>query len=243
MMNTPFPKLDNRLKQALLLADPGKTAADIGADHGQLSAALLMSGYAEHVLVSDISEPSLNKARTALGNLGIYDKATFAVADGLDALKALRGTPADNIFILGMGGMTLSQILEKGAHRLQGAALILGAQTDLPLLRETLQNIGYRIRKEIVVEENRRYYILMQCTPAHPDEPTYTRQELLLGPVLLQEYPPLWPAILNRRRQMLETAVTSMQKATSDKRAAQLPEFEEELSYVNDALSHYSTQG
>lgn len=237
---TPFPKLDNRLKQALLLASPGKVAADIGADHGQLSAALLQSGYTEHVLVSDISEPSLNKARSALSSMNLYHKATFAVADGLDALKALKNNHADHIFILGMGGVTLSGILEKGADRLHGASLILGAQTDLPLVRETLQRLDYRIRQENVVEENRRYYILMQCSPALPEEAPYTTEGLLLGPVLLKTFPPLWPCILKRRREMLVTAITSMKNATSDKRAAQLPAFEEELAFVEKALSHYA---
>ena len=241
MMNsTPFPKLDNRLKQALLLASPGKVAADIGADHGQLSAALLKSGYAEHVLVSDISEPSLNKARSALSSMNLYDKATFAVADGLDALNALKEIHADHIFILGMGGVTLSQILEKGADKLHGASLILGAQTDLPLVRETLVRLHYRIRHEVVAEENRRYYILIKCSPAAPDEATYTQEELLLGPVLLKTFPPLWPNILKRRREMLLTAITSMKNAASHKRAAQLPAFEEELAFVDKALSHYA---
>ena len=98
--------------------------ADIGADHGRLSAALLQSGRAGHVLTADVSAPSLNKAKTLLGGLGLSDRATFAVADGLRALDAL-SVPAETVFVLGMGGQTLSRILEEGRKRLHGAALVL----------------------------------------------------------------------------------------------------------------------
>ena len=124
--------LDSRLQAALLLAQPCGVCADIGADHGRLSAALLQSGRAKQVLVADVSAPSLNKAKILLGGLGLSDRATFAVADGLRALDALN-VPAETVFVLGMGGQTLSRILEEGCGRLHGASLVLGAQTDLPL--------------------------------------------------------------------------------------------------------------
>ena len=82
-------RLDSRLHSALLLAQPCGVCADIGADHGRLSAALLQSGRAKQVLVADVSAPSLNKAKILLGGLGLSDRATFAVADGLRALDAL----------------------------------------------------------------------------------------------------------------------------------------------------------
>ena len=50
----------------------------------------------------------------------------------------------------------MAGILERGKDRLQGAALVLGPQTELPLLRQTLNEIGYRIRRERAVEANRR---------------------------------------------------------------------------------------
>ena len=59
--------LDSRLQAALLLTQPCGVCADIGADHGRLSAALLQSGRAKQVLVADVSAPSLNKAKILLG--------------------------------------------------------------------------------------------------------------------------------------------------------------------------------
>ena len=224
-------RLDSRLHSALLLAQPCGVCADIGADHGRLSAALLQSGRAKQVLVADVSAPSLNKAKILLGGLGLSDRATFAVADGLRALDALN-VPAETVFVLGMGGQTLSRILEEGCGRLHGASLVLGAQTDLPLLRQTL----CRIRQEQPVKENRRYYLLMQCTPASDGEPVYDERELLLGPVLLRERPPLWRDMLERRERLLQSAVSSMEQAKTPVDGEQLALYRRELDYVRQAL-------
>ena len=55
---------------------------------------------------------------------------------GFAALGALK-QPPDTVFVLGMGGETIGGILRRGHTRLGGAALILGAQTDLPMVRRT----------------------------------------------------------------------------------------------------------
>ena len=187
------------------------------------------------MLTADVSAPSLNKAKTLLGGLGLSDRATFAVADGLRALDAL-SVPAETVFVLGMGGQTLSRILEEGRERLHGAALVLGAQTDLPLLRETLCRIGYRIRQEQPVKESGRYYLLMQCTPAEDGEPAYDERQLLLGPVLLREHPPLWRDMLERRERLLQSAVSSMEQAKTPVDGEQLALYRRELDYVRQAL-------
>lgn len=228
-------RLDGRLQAALLLAQPCGVCADIGADHGRLSAALLQSGRAKHVLAADVSAPSLNKAKHLLGGLGLSDRATFAVADGLRALDALN-VPAETVFVLGMGGQTLSRILEEGHERLHGATLVLGAQTDLPLLRETLCQIGYRIRQEQPVKESGRYYLLMQCPPAEDGEPAYDERQQLLGPVLLREHPPLWRDMLERRERLLQSAVSSMEQAKTPVDGEQLALYRREMDYVRQAL-------
>lgn len=48
------------------------------------------------------------------------------------------------------------------------------------------------------MKESGRYYLLMQCTPAEDGEPAYDERQLLLGPVLLREHPPLWRDMLER---------------------------------------------
>ncbi|MCI5957748.1 MAG: class I SAM-dependent methyltransferase [Clostridiales bacterium] len=230
------PILDGRLSTAMALAGRVDSFADIGADHGRLSAAMLLNDHARHALVADISPCSLEKARGLIARLGLNDRVTFAVADGLDALG---GSAVDLAFILGMGGDTLSGILRRGRPRLRGAALVLGAHTALPLVRETICQIGYRIRQEAVVHDSGRDYVLMRCTPAQKNEPAYTEVECLLGPVLMRECPPGWLAVLKRRKRLLTQEIEAMRAARLQKDAERLAHSVRELSYVEACLRRY----
>ena len=232
------PQLDDRLEAAIAMAAPCRVGADIGADHGKLSAALLMRGLCEHMLVSDISDKALSKARILLGNLRLSDRADFAAADGLSAMASGR-QKADTCFILGMGGETMAHILLDGQHVLSGAKLILSPQTDVPLVRQALCQIGYRLRREEIVFSSGRDYILMRAEPAVQDEPGYTDKELLLGPILLKECPAQWESYLRREEQYVKKAITAMEKASSFKDMERLAQFRETLSLVQEALDFY----
>ena len=187
-----LPQPDDRLQAALALVPDGPMAADIGADHGRLSALLLGRERCEHLLVSDASAPALEKAKRRLHLLGLDARCTFAVADGLDALDQLppESPPVNAFCILGMGGDTIAGILSRGQARLEGATLVLGPHTEVPLVRRRVTELGYRITDERLAREGRYLYVLLQAKPAV--EPVrYTERELLLGPCLLQSPPPL----------------------------------------------------
>ncbi len=235
------PQLDERLETAVAMAVPCRICADIGADHGHLSASLLSRGLCEHVLVSDISDKALQKARTLLGTMQLTGKVTFTVADGLDGAAQLPEKP-DTIFILGMGGETMAHILTEGRTALDGATLILSPQTDLPLVRQTLCQIGYRLRKETAVASGKRQYILMRAEPALPGEATYTNKELILGPILCRERPADWQPYLRREEQYTLSAIKAMEKATTDKDMQRLAQFRETLSLVQEALHSYEQE-
>ena len=69
----------------MALAEGTRVFADIGADHGRLSAVLLLRG-ARRALVADVSAAALEKARGRLCALELDSRVTLAVADGLAAL-------------------------------------------------------------------------------------------------------------------------------------------------------------
>lgn len=235
------PQLDDRLETAVAMAVPCRYCADIGADHGHLSASMLSRGLCEAMLVSDISDKALDKARTLLAGMQLSDRVTFAVADGLAGAKRFPHK-LDTIFILGMGGETMAHILTEGQSLLFGATLILSPQTDLPLVRQTLCRIGYRLRRETAVASGRRQYILMRAEPAQPQEAPYTREELILGPILRRERPADWQLYLRREEQYTLTAIKAMEKATTDKDLQRLADFRETLSLVQEALRSYEKE-
>ncbi|HIR80201.1 MAG TPA: tRNA (adenine(22)-N(1))-methyltransferase TrmK [Candidatus Limiplasma merdipullorum] len=220
----------------MALAQGAQVFADIGADHGRLSAVMLLSG-ARSALVADISAAALEKARKRLHALGLDNRATFAVADGLAALDALK-QPPDTVFVLGMGGETIGGILHRGHTRLGGAALILGAQTDLPMVRRTVCEVGYRIRSEVIASAGGRDYVLMRCTPARADEAVYTERECMLGPGLLRAPSSEWQRVLKRREHLLQQEISAMEKAGLEKDRERLAMNRRELGYVTGQLRH-----
>ncbi len=179
MANTP--KLDDRLLRAADMFPACAYGADIGADHGRLSCYLLKTGKCERMCVADISAPSLEKAKALLAEHGISDRADFLVGDGLSVLPQ----PAQAIAILGMGGMTLCDILIQGQGKLQGAYLILSAHTDMQAVRKTLGQLGYKIEKEQISRAAGRYYVLLR---AGKGSEALSEKQLLLGPRLMETY-------------------------------------------------------
>ncbi len=233
------PLLDQRLATALALVPPCRLCADIGADHGKLSAALLLQNRAQRVLVSDISEKALGKARKLLAQWRLSSKAAFVVADGLDALAALGADRPEVVCVLGMGGDTMAGILRRGAARLSGATLVLGAQTELPLLRQALCEAGYRLRQERVAEAAGRFYLLLQAAPAEVGEPLYTERELFLGPCLLRDRPEGWDRMLRHKLGLHVTVERAVAEAGNHKDDERLLQIRREMAYLREALAQY----
>ena len=179
-----LPALDRRLGAVAEAVPTCQWAADIGADHGRLSLHLLAQGKCKHMIVSDISEQSLSKARQLLTMHGLEDRARFIRADGLAAVDR----PVEAIVISGLGGKTLAGMLKR--HPIpSGTTLILSPQTALPTVRKALSSIGYGVNREQVVDDAGRYYHVIRAVPG---QIVYSEKALFLGPVLMAD---TWQAL------------------------------------------------
>ncbi len=93
--------LDERLSAAAELAREALTgmerpvAADIGCDHGFLTARLETMPNLT-MLASDVSAPSLEKARRLLAARGLSGRATLAVVDEFECHRQTRGRGDDS---------------------------------------------------------------------------------------------------------------------------------------------------
>lgn len=184
MMEQKHIVLDPRLSMIAEMVGRCNACADIGCDHGRLGAFLLQHGWVERMVLADISDPSLDKARALIRLLGLEARTRFLVCDGVDALD----TPVDAAVIAGMGGTTIAGIVERGRARLGNARLILQANVAQSELRARLSAAGYALTDERIVRDGRRLYVLME---ARPGKSEYDFREKLVGPVLLKERPAL----------------------------------------------------
>ena len=159
---------DGRLAAAYEMLGISGLVADVGCDHGYLSAELVLSGRAERVIASDISPVSVNKAAALARAYGITDRMSAVTADGLSPLKDEPGPY--KIAVCGMGGKLISRLLEEGAEAASRAELIvMQPMRGEAELRRYLYENAYRIADERVVREGRRFYQVIASVPNERD--------------------------------------------------------------------------
>ena len=128
--------------------------ADVGCDHGYIAEAVLKSGKSEKVIISDISEKSLQKAKTLLCEK-YADRVKAVVADGFDGID----DKIDEALIAGMGGEEIAGILTR-ANNLP-KRLILSPQHNSDKVRIALLNLGYYIKKDTSFTDGKLYYLIV----------------------------------------------------------------------------------
>ena len=134
-------------------------AADIGCDHGFVTAYLLRQRPELSMIAGDISEASLAKARILLSQAGLESQVQTICGDGLSVLDGQ--SQMDVILIAGMGGRTILEILRQGERFIGSAGLILQANTEVPALREGLSSLGIGLKREAFPEAGGRRYVVM----------------------------------------------------------------------------------
>ncbi|MCI7325392.1 class I SAM-dependent methyltransferase [bacterium] len=153
------PHLDARLAAAAAYVRPGSTVADIGCDHGKLSAWLAGSGRCPLVFACDLREGPLQKARETCAPWA--DRVVFRLGSGL---KVLAPGEAQDIVIAGMGAETIMEILDAAPWVFDRRYnLILVPATKHSLLRRWLARRGFALQSETLCTAAGRWYAVMNA--------------------------------------------------------------------------------
>lgn len=173
--------MSSRLKLIASLAEDGVGVADIGTDHGILPILLRQRGYTGRIVAGDINAAPLEKARRGLEQTDT-ERVELCLCNGLDGID---GSGIDTIVVAGMGGDTITGILDRGLYDLpqwngrNDYRLILHPVTKPEILRYWLINNGFAITDDIIIEDNG---VLCQIICAHPGESIrYRDSELYIG--------------------------------------------------------------
>lgn len=150
-----------------------KSFADVGCDHGFIAEKMLISGKCSHVTISDISEPSLQKAKKLLYPFIQKGMVTAICTDGLNGVDC----NTDAVLIAGMGGEEIIKILHESPFL--PLNLVLQPMKNVDKVRKELINLGYSINKDYLFYD-KKYYNLLVCRLGEMQEP-YTEKELIFG--------------------------------------------------------------
>ena len=155
-----LPTLDARLTAAAELVRPGEPVADIGCDHGKLTAVLAASGKYPKVIGADLRPGPLAKAKQTLEHTNCQDRAELRLGDGLSVLSA---GEVGSIVLAGVSAQTTWEIVERApwVSTVGGPRLVLVPATRHSDLRRWLWTHGFALLADRPVQAAGRWYAVM----------------------------------------------------------------------------------
>ena len=174
-----LPTLDARLSAAAELVRPGEPVADIGCDHGKLTAVLAASGRYPKVIGADLRPGPLAKAEQTLEYAGCKDRAELRLGDGLSVLSP---GEVSTIVLAGVSAQTTWEIIEKApwVSAPGGPRLVMVPATRHSDLRRWLWEHGFALAADRPVQAAGRWYAVMAAEYTG-EVKTPTFQECLFG--------------------------------------------------------------
>ena len=221
-----YINLPPRLAAIAGLVPRGCRLADVGTDHGYLPVRLLQEGAIRSAVASDLRSGPLSAARSNAAQAGV-ENIRFCLCDGLDGISS---EEIDTVVIAGMGGETISDILNKAPWARQGKTLLLQPMTKPEFLRKALQRMELRIDQERLVLDSGKIYPVMLARSGVPAP--YTEIEYYTGCYALVSREALFIPLLDQMESKLEKALAGVAMAENEKHVDR----EEELRRLLEQL-------
>ncbi len=215
--------LTPRMEAIVNLLGINETVADIGCDHGKLSAYLIKNNYANKVFATDISEPSLEKANK-LAKKEELNNISFFVGDGFNALPQ----KTDAAVIAGMGGEVIANIID---NEFAKTKLVLQPMKDTDILYKKLYSLGFCIEKEVIVREGGRFYEIILAVPGSDVPFDY---ELVPVDRLLKDESAL--LFLKHKIEVLTKALKGAGKSNSPDGIKRYNEIKQKIKLLNEVI-------
>lgn len=165
-------KLGKRLELIASLVNY-KRVCDVGCDHGKLAYYLLSNKIADYVVVSDISQPSLNKAIDLLSKTDYnFD---YICCDGL---KGYNNYNIQQCIISGMGGDEIIKIVSNSPIVIK--SFILSPQHNNLEVKKYMLSVGYDIDYDIIIKDKGKFYNIIRFEKSD-NVSVYSDEQLLIG--------------------------------------------------------------
>lgn len=207
-----FPKISKRLLCAASFAQKGDFVADIGTDHAYLPIYLYTKGIIRGAVVSDINEGPIRRAKENILEFSCENAVFPILSDGLYRIDQYS---PDTVFILGMGGELIANIISSAEWvKEKKPKLVLQPMTHRELLRSYLFENGFEITDETLVEDGKIYQIIVAEYTGRPTEAT--RLELFFGKINLQARTELLLSAMKREADVISARLSGKSKAGLD---------------------------
>lgn len=150
--------LNKRLETLSAFINDDEIVLDIGCDHGLLGIYLILNRKNIKIISSDINSNPLEKAKENIHKYGLDNKIDVRLGDGLSVVTS----DINTIVISGMGASNIINILKDINKYPNVNKLVLSPNNDFKLLRKKICKLGFKIRKEEMVLEKGKYYLISE---------------------------------------------------------------------------------
>ncbi|WP_102691317.1 tRNA (adenine(22)-N(1))-methyltransferase [Rummeliibacillus pycnus] len=226
-------KLSKRLEKVASFVPQNAIVADIGSDHAYLPCYLVLNNLVTSAIAGEVVKGPYESACHEVQKEGLQEKITVRLADGLQAIEQDDHVTA--ITIAGMGGPLIASILEKDVDRLISVKrLILQPNIHAVAIREWAVRRNWKIIEEEIVKEDDKIYEILVLEKG---EESLSEQQLLLGPVLMQQQNAVFKEKWNREIQQWQHVLTALEKAEqTDDIIKKTQELQQRIEMVKEVL-------
>ena len=186
--------MTKRLQEIYSLLPNCKVFADVGCDHGYIAKAMLDGDKCQKVIISDISDKCLQKAKDLLAKELQSGVAEAIVSDGFDNLPY-----HDLALIAGMGGEEIVAILKKAKNPPE--KLLLQPMKNTDKVRVCAVELGYKIITDYTFYSSKIYYDLILLEKG---EDSLSLEEIEFGRTNLQKRPQAFINCLQNKISVLQ---------------------------------------
>ncbi|USG63843.1 tRNA (adenine(22)-N(1))-methyltransferase TrmK [Brevibacillus ruminantium] len=232
--------ISRRLQTIASFCPEGARVADIGSDHALLASYLIENKMASHVVAGELNEGPFQAAKKQIQSIGAEDRVSVRKGDGLAVLAP---GEVDVICIAGMGGQLIVSILADGAEKLEGVnRLILQPNVGEELVRRWMQENGWQLTHETILEEDGIIYEILVADRGVPDTPYLgkerTEEELLrLGPFLWEEKSPVLTSKWMRERDKWRKVLEQLSRSEKEEAQERARQVEKELEWMDEVIA------
>ncbi|MBQ8891650.1 MAG: SAM-dependent methyltransferase [Bacilli bacterium] len=155
-------KLNKRLSVVASFVKDNSSVLDVGCDHAHLSIYLSQTLKNIKVTATDVNPNPLKIARENIEKYHLESIIKLKQTDGINDIDE----NIDIVIISGMGGILISDIINKKENLVNVSSLILSPNNEFTRVRKTLNKIHYQIVKEEIVIENKKTYLVLLAVPS-----------------------------------------------------------------------------
>lgn len=147
-------RISKRLKAITSYVAKDDKVVDVGCDHGLLSIYLIENNLVSKVIASDVNENALKNAISNIEKRNLHIKTVLS--DGIEKIDL---KDINTLIISGMGTSTILHILHDNKKIKKINKLIIQANNDHYILRESLNEKGYYLKEESYTYDKNKWYV------------------------------------------------------------------------------------